>query len=357
MERMFGLVLRQWVVLAAIIGVGLLGLPGFAGMALAGPLNRQWVDRDADWVFHLNMEALAASDLGPLLSIEVLEKNDDQVFVFLRAAGVDPLRDLKGLTVYGWHSTRAAAPGPGGEDEGVAVIIASAAIERLAEHLVAQLPGFERIADAPVPQYTWLEHGSRRYGQIMPGPEGLRLALVARDQARLAAAAAIIAGAAPSLAAVREGPLAQEPTPGAFMFAMAQIQATEGDGQRRRAALTRMTESIRFEMGSAAIEGAEPAPGEDGSEYYIMVALRVRQGRDAANVVQIINGLMAMARLAAASDPDLNELASALDGLQITTGGDGREIVARLGVPAGQMRNLVDDAKRVEKSWKEEERK
>lgn len=299
-----------------------------ASTALAGPLEKAWIDRDARWVIHLDVEGALASSLGPLMT-DSCRTADHEVVAFLSDAGVDPGRDLKGLTVYAFG----AEP-----KDAVAIINATPAIDGLAERLSLQVPGFERIADKPHPQYTWHEDGVKRYGQILPGPAGSRLALVARDPVLLAAAAAVVAGVAPNLDSVETGPLAALPQAGSFIFAMARVEGLDRGG--RVALVTRMTESFVFEA------------GEDQAEAYATLTLTTREERDAKSMVQILNGMLAMARLAVGDDPEQAELAGMLDMVEIA--GDGSQVSARISMASERMRDLVKEATRAGRSWRED---
>jgi hypothetical protein len=298
-----------------------------ASAAVAGPLKKAWVDGDAHWVFHLDMEGLVASSLGPLVLEAFHDGEDDKLLAFLRDAGVDPARDLKSVTVYAF----------GGEPkDAVAIVVGTAAMDELAARLAARFPSFERIAEEPYPKYTWMEDGAARYGQIMPGPQGSRVAVVARDAVHLAGAATVIEGASASLETVKSGPLSRTPRASSFLFAMARVEGARRAG--KAAMVTRMTESFVFEA------------GEDPREAYATLTLAIREGRDAASIVQIFNGMLAMARLAVSGDPELEEVASMLEMVEMTV--EGSEVSVRIGIGSERVRELVEATTRLERTWR-----
>lgn len=192
--------------LAAGIVIG-----GLAAWATAGPLNKSRVPADATWVVHVDLEAGLASSLGAWL-----KNNDDPEYrqglaKFTQETGLDPLKDVLGVTVYG-----AAADG----SDGVALIEASAAVDQIIEHARRKGKTFEEITEGRLTLYTWKEHGSARYATIRPGAEdNERFVVVAADKARVLAGVELLGGKADSLANTTEGLLARSPAPGSIIFA------------------------------------------------------------------------------------------------------------------------------------------
>lgn len=306
-----------------VVGASLSG--SLVAGAIAGPLNRQWVDRDARWVVHVDVEAMAVSSIGPAMNWPGAGDPDQCVAEFFRESGFDLSTDIKGITIYGFA---------GDPHDAVAVILATPSFDRVVDYLVTHLPGFEKVADGPHPRYTWVEDGSKRYGQVMPGPDGLRLALVAREPSRLTAAAAVAGGVAPTLAGVQDGPLARQPAPGSFLFCAAHMDAP-GDG-RQASMLVQMTESLVVDVRDVA------------GEMHAALELTMREGRDPTAVVAMANGVLAWTRVMAGADPDLEKLALVLDGLEIST--QARQVTARLSIPSSRVRELLNHAAILDRS-------
>src|SRR5437763_1617142 len=109
------------------MGVAACGVGVGVGVSWAGPLDRAVVDRDATWMFHVDVEAGLSSTLGGLAKEKIAEEGARPGEDLIKKFGVDPLKDIKGLTMYGFKA---------GEDDGVAVIETTAAVDTLGTRLV-----------------------------------------------------------------------------------------------------------------------------------------------------------------------------------------------------------------------------
>ena len=76
---------------------------GTSGLATAGPLNKDWVAADAQWVIHVDVAALLDSTIGSFLLEhgEQFALDLDDLDDFKRETGLDPRTDLKSVTLYG----------------------------------------------------------------------------------------------------------------------------------------------------------------------------------------------------------------------------------------------------------------
>jgi hypothetical protein len=295
--------------------------------AQAGPLNKQWVDGEAKWVVHMDVEAAMASSYGPrlqqLYQVAIEGLGDGEPREVLRRAGIDLMRDVKGATLYGMDSRG---------EEGVLVVHAAAGVDRLLEPLSEHLPGFERVADAAPMTFSWMEGKSRRYGRIQPGPaEGERLIILARSIEEFRRNQTVLGDAAASMQGAIEEPMARNPARGSMLFVMARGLNEDGKGAARgqAAMLSRLTSTLVFDM------------GESGMQSWAEVSLAARKEREADAMIQMMNGMIAMAQVTAHTEPEYERYAAMLDAVSI--GKAGQIVTARMNAPSSLMLELMSE--------------
>src|SRR5262245_43125647 len=101
--------------------------------AQAGALNKQRVSADAQWVAHVNVEAIAGSKLfKAFMDAKNVDIDLEQVNEIKEQFGVDPFKDIRDATIYG----------SGNPDEGNMVILANtnANVDQAVSKLKEQLP-------------------------------------------------------------------------------------------------------------------------------------------------------------------------------------------------------------------------
>lgn len=310
---------------------------------LAGPFNNERVDRDARWVGHLDMEAALASAFGETIrsgysnAVEHLQREhaDDPVAEIF-GSGFDFLRDIRGLTFYGYET---------GSSDCIMVLETTDAVDSLLAHLEEHIPGFERLSGELHPTYGWVERGElgepgarKRYARVRAvpvpgagggeGERGLggkpgRLVLVTHSRVDLERASAVLSGQAPTLASVEEHPLAALPKGGSLLFVAVDGVNLRGGREERVAMLSRLTSAMQMDI------------GQQGDEMYAEVSLTARDEREAAAMVQIIHGILAWAQMHALDDQDFQPVASILAGVVVDR--EGQRVTSRVKADAGEV--------------------
>ncbi len=278
--------------LTILAGVALISGPA----ANAGPLNKAWVGRDAQWVAHVDVEAGLASTLGRYVTTHREELKLEGLEEIKKELGIDPLADIKSLTIYG-----SASDG----SDGIAVIHTTAAVEQMIVKLRQKEKSLTTVSVDGMTLYTWNDHGMTRFAQVRPASDAAdRIVIVGADKDRLLGGIAVLEGKAAGLAAAAEGPMSTDPKAGSFMFAaMNKLPDSE-------AAPLRHAKSIVMDMGEA------------DKEIYADLQVNTLTAQDAANMMQVMQGGLALARMAASSDPEhpeLREISALADGITIST--------------------------------------
>jgi hypothetical protein len=283
------------------------GLVGAARDAWAGPLDRGVVDKDATWLFHLDAEAGLASTCGRMMLDQVKEEKENHGEEMVCRFGVDPTKDIKSLTVYGFKA---------GEDDGVAVVVTSAAVDGLGAKLeAAKLEDFDSRVRDGVARYSWKGGGQSWYVEVRSGPTPeRRLVLVAPSRAALECGLAVVAGSRPSIRALDSsqsgGAMVATPSEGSILFAAADRL---GECPKFKASTIREARSLVVDVGERA--------GESGTrEVFAKATVSATDVQVATNLQQMIQGMIGFASMMARNN-QAQGLADSLMGVKVTTEG------------------------------------
>jgi len=141
---------------ALLVGV----LVGFGSLVSAAPLNPDLVAGDAQWVAHLDVDALRTSTFAQSAYQEFLDEcpvAGIATAAFATSAmvvGMDPRKDLHGITLYGPKV---------GKEKGVLIVAADANQDSLAEK-VKEAKDYEssKYGDRELHSWTHKDHGRER---------------------------------------------------------------------------------------------------------------------------------------------------------------------------------------------------
>lgn len=286
-----------------------------AGAALAGPLNKRWVAPDAAWVVHIDVEAVRGSTLwsfvnehkaGAGIDLSGLEE-------FKAQTGLDPFRDIKGVTVYG------AAPGP---EECVAVVETTAAVDGALEKLLEKERSLTKGNEGGYTIYTWTEGEQTKYGCVRPGagPDD-RIVLAAPAKERLLAAIRQIESPAEG----KSTALATMPRTGSMLY----VSGT-GLGKLRDpecSMILQKMEAVRVDVGEA------------GGDVYAELAVTTPTSEDATNMQQTAQGALALAQMCAAGEESMKPLMNA--GKWVSFKSEEKVVTAKVKCTAAQFRELL----------------
>lgn len=283
-------------------------LPGVS--AQAGALNTQRVAANAEWVAHVNVEAIAASKLfkSALENAGAMHMNLDGMDEMKEHLGIDPLKDLKDATIYG----------AGDPEDGNMVIVANANgnVDQAVAKLKEQMP----IVELTVAGQTILkidQDGDETFFQVRPGKSSDdRVVIVARSQENISKAIDVLDGKAANLASAADSPLAKAATPGAgsMLFAAAKglpwmVNDEDGDENDPASQILRTSDRLSLDL------------GEDGPNSYVNLLVGTGSEDDAKNIGDVLNGFMAMGRLAIGNQPELADAKALMSSVKLATAG------------------------------------
>jgi hypothetical protein len=290
----------------------LLCCAGWALTAPAGPLPREQTPASAKWLMHLDIERFAPSQTCALLMADQNRNGrlQQQLAVYRQMLGIDPLKDLKHLTLYGEQlaGNRGAALLSGS-------LNSNTILARLRSHS----------------GYATRKLGSRTI-HTWPGPDAgaemcacffaRDLLVVASDEAMLRGALDVLNGKAASLAT---GKSALPVPAGAGAFFLAALEGyTDAGNEPVKAFLLKNTKTATVEIGEAkgTVNGR-----------LVLVAPSVEA---AGQIEQILNGLVVSAGLAS----DQSGLAKLAEMSRISS--EGKSVALALSCPAQDAAKVLE---------------
>ncbi len=334
-----------------------------AGLALstatASPMNRGWIDQDATWLVHVDVERLLASEMGRFIADQIekaeieeggeadgVEVNvkighgDDGVEVhrevhggggghsiaieaimpeslreFREKFGFDPMSDVLGITMFG-DDAQAGHP--------TMIVHTTAAIDNAMKEL-EKVDGVEmsQLNGATVGSFTFEEGETPKFVAIRPEANGTRLMFMAESIDHLTSVL--------SPGGKSKGPAWAAPGAESFIYVYATKDSPFAEGAVHSQML-RDAESIELNI------------GQRGQSMFVDGVLEAGAAEVATNMAQVGNGLLALARLGAMQGEGMDEETKvALDLMQnLTVRADGEAVRVNVSFEVAKLMKLIE---------------
>jgi hypothetical protein len=280
----------------------------------AGELRRDLVPSDASWIAHYDHQALTRSVLfrtaqpeepeatpadpapgaeGDRRPVPAGESEIDQLFA---QTGFDPLVDVRSVTVFGTG---------GVENEALALIDLTAVGVKTIDALQAQMEQ-RTVDEGGVPLTSWNDPDSGEtiaYSYLHSSGGDANLVLCGESRVEVARCAKVMRGDGASLAQRSENGLTATPGPDAILYLETGEYLPGLDGIDEISLVTRMARGLRFEL------------GESAGQLYGNLIVHTPSAEQALRASQVLQGISALAILAAGESEEgqmLAELASVL---------------------------------------------
>ncbi|TDJ54653.1 MAG: hypothetical protein E2O40_07060 [Planctomycetota bacterium] len=270
-------------------------------VATAGPLNKDWVAADAQWVIHVDVAALLDSTIGRFILEhgEALDLDLDDLDEFKRETGLDPRTDLKSVTVYGTGDE------PG--EDGVIVAVTNDRVDEAIQKLLDNDDVLIRKREMNGRTIYVIGRGDdRHYLAIERAGRNRRIVVLSDERHILSSALKVIGDDAPSLSMGRSQIPGDDPQEGSLAFlAVGDIEAF-GDGNPASHIL-RMSDGFTADIGE--IDGVLLA----------LATVSADSPKIAEDITDIIRGLVALGRIMAAQQPELGPIRELADSLTVRT--------------------------------------
>jgi hypothetical protein len=302
-------------------------LVGLAAPARAEALNPRWIDADATWVLHIDLENLMQSEFGRhvLNDPDQFGMDDDDLQDFIRDTGIDPRQDMTGISVYGRGEP---------DEKAIVLITMNDAIDGLIEKMKGE-PQYWEIKHKGHVFHGWMEgEDEGALIHVRPRRRGDRLVLVSGDIDALARAADVLDGKQADLRKARDAALQASPRDGSLVYAEAIEMPWLEDGENPASAIVRQMSRLVVDL------------GEDGEDSYLAVTVSADTSEDARNISEVLQGIVAMGRMIGGSEPELAPLLEISRGLQIQA--DGRHISIEARYRTGHLAHLLHQVAELE---------
>lgn len=247
--------------------------------ASAAPLAKSQVPATAKWLMHVDIDRLAASQTCAILTNSPTAGRAFQEHLarYRSLLGVDPLKDLRHVTLFGEDVTG---------DRGVALVSG----DLRAESVTRTLSAFPQYRAVPLDRWTLHKWRDRASGRDMNAClYSSRLLVIASDESGVTGAMNVLNGAKANLGKARDGLVVPPPRAGTFFTAASRGYAG-GELDPLKAMILRSTESATLQI------------GETSGTVDAGLVLNAVSPEAAVQIEQILNGLIVAANLSGNAD-------------------------------------------------------
>jgi hypothetical protein len=292
-------------------------------LAHAGPLDPACVDRQATWLVHADAQGLMSFEPARVALTNPESMFSRRMKRLQSDFGVDPRRDLLGMTLYGLGDSGSAA---------VSVLTMTAAADKIPGTLAAAgLTGFRTESDGGVLISTWVLRGESMAAAVRPGASPLeRRVVIGASVVDVIRACRVVDGRQPSLTTPDQPPPALEALPqaGSLVFVAAvgmqsrlkdviRAEAPPGDGPRGpEALLFRSLETLTIDAGRVAAGGPS-----DREAYFFSARATTRDDVAAQDCEAVVRGLIGMGCLAGRDNPAMAGVAKVAREMEVARSG------------------------------------
>jgi len=269
-----------------------------------GALDTKVVAGDANWVAHIDVEAVLSSELGKMFLAKAEEKEGfaQGILDIKKMMGFDPLEDIRGITVYGPRL---------GNEEGVVVVDATIASDKLIDLLKANA-SYKADSYGKHTVHQWTEDknprakGQKRFACFYDN----KTIVVATGLKSLETSLDVLDGKSDTLAKTKAIGSLPESAKGAFMV-LAADKIEFPKGKAPRAAMLQRVTAVSLQC------------GESEGQLFAVASVLAGSEEDADNMRKLANGFLAFGEMMRGQE----EFAGLKDlGEKIEIGGKGKEV-------------------------------
>lgn len=290
----------------------------------AGGLHKEWVAHDATWILHVDVEAAMDSTLGRALLSEESDIHLDfhELEEIEHELGLDLREDLLSVTLYGTET----------EPDEVAVAIAvmtpeaDEAMETLVNH--EEVDVRESVVDGRT-FHVIHDGGEKCYIHMRQGEEeDERIVLISEHRRAILDALDVIEGEASNMADEEPAGLAGVPRSGSIAFLAATNVGTMPD-MHELGQILKLSDAITIDI------------GERRGKTYAEGAISTADVQTARDIVEVIEGVIALGRVLPQMDPELAPLEELSEAFEVTR--DGSRLTLRLQIDSVDLIEVLEE--------------
>ncbi len=286
---------------AITLAVGAIGFSAYAG-----GLKHRLIPKSSGWYAHVDVEALTESTLGSCLLAAAKASGDADLAQVKEELGIDPFEDVYSVTIYGVGD---GGPADITGEDAVALLVTTPAIDKLLENLAEQ-EGYQRIEQGGLALHSFSDDDDdddddeRWYVNVQKASNDRRVVIASMNKDAVVDGVAVAKGNKPGKAD-RDG------AEGALVLFSTSSLDGLGEGSPASQVLGR-AKQLRLVI------------SEEEGVVHAQAGLQLDSDEYTQTVVDLINGILAMARMAANAEDDeeaeaMLELAS---GIELKADGD-----------------------------------
>jgi len=280
-----------------------------ASAAIAGPINPNHVAAEARWLVHVDVQGFVDSAVGKCMLEHHGGEGMEGIEEIKEALGVDVLHDVFGITLYGTveegemgvdideDEVRIGASLES-QDNAVAVIVMNGAVDEMIERL-KQDESYAEVRKDGIVLHSFIEpeSGERHLVYTKQGDKpSERLVVAGHNIETVVHAVSVVNGGAANLTnGDRQLTNVTSPHQGSLIFGTATKLDGWGDDNPASQILNKSTQ-ILVDF------------GENAGEAFAVMAVSANTEKDAENISQILQGLVALGRMVLAEEEDAEQL-------------------------------------------------
>jgi hypothetical protein len=293
-----------------------------------GDLEPKRLPRDTQWVAHLDLDALRGGDLGRELLKAAQQAMDsaeddsnamDGIKQLRTELGIDPLVDVKSITVYGSGSAGKPMLQVTTTAKGAAVL------DRLRKE-----PNYSVTAFNDHELHSLGDGDEGTYIVLEPLGDDEQLFVVGEDADRVIDQIRRLHGQVDSLAEAEDSGLMARPSPSSFLFVASAIPVDQVAGIEPVSGLTELVRGGVLEL------------GESEGHLQLTLAVKTASTQDARRLTAVVQGGLALLELALADQPMGDTITEILGGISFVQ--DKSSLSLSIRCPAEEIGHIIQEA-------------
>jgi hypothetical protein len=256
-----------------------------SAFAFSGPIAREDIPSNAQWIVHVDADAFRTSELGTLLLQNIPEEHKVKIDAMTQLLGTDITKDIHGITVFGF--------GPG-EENATALFYGKFDKQKLLALLALNESYSEsKYNDQSLYYWTDKKSGKKQVGAFAAD----NLIVIGQQESNIIVTLDVLSGIIEPLSAKMDLPLYKMTTvPSKTIFLAAAQGMSDLIQDNEHAAVLKKSKNLAVTC------------SETDGDMTLDIHLEVLDEATATQIEQIVRGMLAFAMIQQEGNPELAEL-------------------------------------------------
>jgi ankyrin repeat protein len=256
-----------------------------SGTPRAARLDLSQVPQNAKWVFHIDAQRLAQSQITSMVLAGLDDQQQKKIDFITTLTGSDPTKDIHSITLYGKDS----------QEENAVVLLSGRFDKERLLSLLGSSPAYDESRHNDHTLYHWLDENDNKHKVGMFASDDL--IVISQSRQSVEDATDLLAGSSGTLAAQADAPLAkltEAPQDAIMVIAADGLSELHNDDQQK--AILQNSKMIAV------------LAGESNGNLYLTVDLAAETSTAAMQIETIVTGVKSFLALQYASQPNVMTL-------------------------------------------------